>query len=64
MSGAVDCPAAFPEESAAAVTRCAIAPGRFADLIAVDGDPLSDIRTLETVAVVMKGGQIVKGGEQ
>jgi imidazolonepropionase-like amidohydrolase len=40
----------------------AIAPGRYADLIAVDGDPLSDIRALETVAVVMKGGQIVKGG--
>jgi imidazolonepropionase-like amidohydrolase len=42
----------------------AIAPDRYADLIAVDGDPLSDIRALETVAVVMKGGQIVKGGEQ
>ena len=42
----------------------AIAPGRYADLIAVDGDPLSDIHTLETVAVVMKGGQLVKGGGQ
>jgi imidazolonepropionase-like amidohydrolase len=41
----------------------AIAPGRYADLIAVDGDPLGDIRALETVAVVMKAGQIVKGGE-
>jgi imidazolonepropionase-like amidohydrolase len=39
----------------------AIAPGRYADLIAVDGDPLTDIRTLETVAIVMKGGTIVKG---
>jgi imidazolonepropionase-like amidohydrolase len=39
----------------------AIAPGRYADLIAVDGDPLQDIRTLETVAVVMKGGEFVKG---
>lgn len=39
----------------------AIAPGRYADLIAVDGDPLQDIRTLETVAIVMKGGIIVKG---
>jgi len=38
----------------------AIAPGRYADLIAVDGDPLKDIRTLETVAVVIKGGEIVK----
>ena len=42
----------------------AIAPGRYADLIAVDGDPLSDVRTLEAVAVVMKGGQIVKGGRE
>ena len=42
----------------------AIAPGRYADLIAVDGDPLSDIRVLESVAVVMKGGQIIKGGGQ
>lgn len=39
----------------------AIAPGRYADLIAVDADPLTDIRTLENVAVVIKGGQIVKG---
>lgn len=42
----------------------AIAPGRYADLIAVDGDPLSDVRTLESVAVVMKGGQLVRGGGQ
>jgi imidazolonepropionase-like amidohydrolase len=42
----------------------AIAPGRYADLIAVDGDPLSDIRALETVAVVMKGGQLVKSSGQ
>jgi imidazolonepropionase-like amidohydrolase len=42
----------------------AIAPGRYADLIAVEGDPLSDIRVLESVAVVMKGGQIVKGGRE
>jgi imidazolonepropionase-like amidohydrolase len=39
----------------------AIAPGRYADLIAVDGDPLKDIRRLETVAFVMKGGVVVKG---
>jgi imidazolonepropionase-like amidohydrolase len=39
----------------------AIAPGRYADLIAVDGDPLKDIHALETVAIVMKGGAIVKG---
>lgn len=39
----------------------AIAAGRYADLIAVDGDPLSDVHVLENVAVVIKGGQIVKG---
>jgi len=42
----------------------AIAPGRYADLIAVDGDPLSDVRALESVAVVVKGGQIIKGSAQ
>ena len=39
----------------------AIAPGRYADLIAVDGDPLKDIHVLENVAVVVKGGALVKG---
>jgi imidazolonepropionase-like amidohydrolase len=39
----------------------AIAPGRYADLIAVDGDPLKDVRVLEHVAIVMKGGTLVKG---
>jgi imidazolonepropionase-like amidohydrolase len=38
----------------------AIAPGRYADLIAVDSDPLTDIHTLENVTVVIKGGQVVK----
>jgi imidazolonepropionase-like amidohydrolase len=39
----------------------AIAPGRYADLIAVDGDPLRDVALLEHVAIVMKGGTLVKG---
>jgi imidazolonepropionase-like amidohydrolase len=34
--------------------------GKFADLIAVDGDPLRDITTLERVKFVMKGGEVVK----
>jgi imidazolonepropionase-like amidohydrolase len=38
----------------------AIAPGRFGDLIAVAGDPLADISTLQSVAFVMKGGDVVK----
>jgi imidazolonepropionase-like amidohydrolase len=35
-------------------------PGRFGDLIAVDGDPLQDIRLLQDVKVVVKGGLIFK----
>jgi len=35
-------------------------PGRFADLIAVEGDPLKDVTTLEHVKFVMKGGQVIK----
>src|SRR6266851_2628658 len=35
-------------------------PGRYADLIAVRGDPLADVRVLESVPFVMKGGKIVK----
>jgi len=37
-----------------------IAPGLFADLAAVDGDPLEDISLLEDVRFVMKGGTVVK----
>jgi len=37
-----------------------LAPGAFGDLIAVKGDPLSDIRTLEHVAGVMKEGRPVR----
>jgi imidazolonepropionase-like amidohydrolase len=38
----------------------AIAVGRYGDLIAVSGDPLGDIATLQNVAFVMKGGDVVK----
>jgi imidazolonepropionase-like amidohydrolase len=37
-----------------------IQPGRFADVIAVAGDPLGDITELQRVAFVMKGGAIYK----
>ena len=37
-----------------------IRPGLFADLIAVDGDPLRDVTVLEQVHFVMKGGAVVK----
>ena len=36
-----------------------IAPGRFGDLVAVDGDPLKDVTILEKVPFVMKGGEVV-----
>ncbi|MDP9007924.1 MAG: amidohydrolase family protein [Pseudomonadota bacterium] len=38
----------------------AIAVGRYGDLIAVAGDPLTDIARLQTVGFVMKGGDVVK----
>jgi imidazolonepropionase-like amidohydrolase len=38
----------------------AIEANKFADLIAVEGDPLKDITELERVKFVMKGGQIVR----
>jgi imidazolonepropionase-like amidohydrolase len=37
-----------------------IAAGRYADLVAVKGDPLTNIRLLEIVAAVMKGGALVE----
>ncbi|MCB2096122.1 MAG: amidohydrolase family protein, partial [Parvularculaceae bacterium] len=36
-----------------------IAPGRYADMIAVDGDPLADISILVGPKTVMKGGEII-----
>lgn len=38
----------------------AIETGKFADLIAVDGDPLKDIGELQKVKFVMKGGKVIK----
>jgi imidazolonepropionase-like amidohydrolase len=35
-------------------------PGKYADVIAVSGDPLSDVRTLEHVSFVMKEGKVYK----
>jgi len=37
-----------------------IEPNHYADIIAVDGDPLQDITTLERVKFVMKGGVVYK----
>lgn len=37
-----------------------IAPGYSADMIAVDGDPLSDVRVLEKVEFVMVRGRVIE----
>jgi imidazolonepropionase-like amidohydrolase len=37
-----------------------IEPGKFADIVAVHGDPLKDVSVLEHVDFVMKGGVVVK----
>ena len=34
--------------------------GRYGDLVAVDGDPLTDARTLEKPAAVIKGGALIR----
>jgi imidazolonepropionase-like amidohydrolase len=37
----------------------ALEPGRYADLIAVEGDPLTDLSVLQRVKFVMKAGRVV-----
>jgi imidazolonepropionase-like amidohydrolase len=41
-----------------------VRPGRYADIVAVDGDPLADITQLQRVQFVMKGGTIYKQNDQ
>jgi imidazolonepropionase-like amidohydrolase len=40
--------------------RGQLAPGKLADIIAVAGNPLQNIQTMENVLFVMKGGKVVK----
>lgn len=37
-----------------------IAPGKYADIVAVSGDPLADILAMEHVVFAMKGGEVIK----
>ncbi len=38
----------------------ALEPGKFADLIAVAGDPLADVTIPENIRFVMKGGKVAQ----
>jgi imidazolonepropionase-like amidohydrolase len=42
----------------------ALKPGYLADIIAVPGDPLTDIRVLQEVTFVMKGGTVYRHDRQ
>lgn len=37
-----------------------VAPGAYADLMAVQGDPLRDVNELKKVGFVMKGGVVIR----
>lgn len=57
IRSATSVPAAMMEMSADVGT---LAAGRYADLVAVAGDPLSDVKLLEKIGFVMKGGAVVR----
>jgi len=42
----------------------ALEPGKRADMVAVDGDPLRDVTVLERVNFVMKEGEVVKSSQR
>ena len=37
-----------------------LAPGKYADIVAVDANPVKDIKALRTISFVMKGGAVVR----
>jgi imidazolonepropionase-like amidohydrolase len=38
-----------------------IAAGKYADLVAVKGDPLADVDVIQKIDFVMKGGEVHRG---
>ena len=40
--------------------RAKLEEGKLADIIAVNGNPLDDIKVMEEVSFVMKGGDVIK----
>jgi imidazolonepropionase-like amidohydrolase len=40
----------------------AVTPGALADIVAVNGDPVRDVKVLENVQFVMKSGKVFKSG--
>jgi imidazolonepropionase-like amidohydrolase len=38
-----------------------VRPGYVGDLVAVDGDPLEDLRALQNISLVVQGGTVVRG---
>ena len=50
------------DEILRALTRAPIEPGAPADLIVVDGDPLTDLGAFERVTMVLRAGRIVASG--
>jgi imidazolonepropionase-like amidohydrolase len=47
-------------EALGVTDRGELAPGLLADIVAVPGDPLGDIKALQAVGFVMKGGKVYK----
>jgi len=56
----VRAPPQLPHSSGWSDKLATIEAGKWADIVAVSGDPLKDIKELENVKFVMKGGTVYK----